>query len=75
MINILCKTGGLIVILLFIVRVSHLVLIGIWIALLLTSPIKKSIKGYGTPLCLKFVSEYAKIMDSITTSLKNILVS
>lgn len=73
-INILCKTGGLIIILLFMIRVSHLVLIGIWIALLLTSPLKESIKGYGTPLCLKLVSEYAKIMDSITASLKNILV-
>jgi hypothetical protein len=57
------------------IRVTHLVLFLIWIGLLLTSPLKEGIKGYGKPICLKFVSEYAKIMDSITTSLKKILVS
>ena len=63
------------ILLLFMIRVSHLVLVVIWIGLLLTSPLKEGIKGYGKPICLKFVSEFAKIMDSITARLKNILVS
>lgn len=72
-INILCKTGGLIILLLCVLSLTHLVLIVLWIVLLVTSPLKETINGYATPFCLTFVSKYAKVMDNITSSLKKIL--
>ena len=73
-INIICKAGGLIILLLFAFSVTHLVLIVLWITLLATSPLKETIQGYATPFCLTFVTQYAKIMDNITKSLQKMLI-
>lgn len=74
-IKLLCKMGIFLIILLFFFGVEHLIVLGLWAGLFLTSPYRKSILQYTKPLMEFVVGEYSKVMDKITTGLSSVLGS
>lgn len=72
-VKILCKMGVVLILLLFLFDLEHLMVIGLWAALLMTSPINTFLGKIFRPAVVTFVSEYAKIMDKITMEIKSMI--
>lgn len=65
-INLLCKMGLFLIILLLMFQIEHLMILGLWLSLLMTSPYQKLILNYLKPFLEFVVGEYSRIVGKIS---------
>lgn len=74
-INLICKMGTVLIILLFFFGVDHLLVIALWSFIIMTSPYRATIIRYLKPVLEFVVGEYSKVVDKITTGISEALGS
>lgn len=72
-IKIICKMGLILIVLLLIFKIDYLLVLAIWTLLLMTSPIKQTLKTIVRPAMVTLISEYTKIMDKIALEIRSML--
>lgn len=74
-IQLLCKFGGFLIVLLFIFGVEHLLVLTLWSALLLTSPYRNGLITHMKPFFSYVAGEYDRVVNRISTELFIVLGS
>lgn len=72
-VKIICKMGLILIALLLIFNFDYLLVLSIWTVLLMTSPIKATLKNLVRPALVALISEYTKIMDKIAMEIRTML--
>lgn len=65
--------GLILIVLLLILNFDYLLVLSIWTVLLMTSPIKQTLKNILRPALIALISEYTKVMDKIAMEIRTIL--
>lgn len=65
--------GLILIALLLIFNFDYLLVLSIWTVLLMTSPIKATLKNLARPALVALISEYTKIMDKIAMEIRTML--
>lgn len=65
--------GLILIALLLIFNFDYLLVLSIWTVLLMTSPIKATLKNLVRPALVALISEYTKIMDKIAMEIRTML--
>jgi hypothetical protein len=67
--------GTFLIVLLFFFGVEHLIVIGLWTLLFLSSPYRSGILKYTQPFMEFVAGEYSKVVDKISSGIFNVLGS